>query len=68
MLADDLFAKALRRLVTRLSVNNILTGKLVLSSPIIFDDYLRVTLVAFFDADFYLFSCEADNLSFTVLY
>ena len=43
IMADDLFAKALRRLATWLSVNNTLWGKLVSSSPVKFNDNLRVT-------------------------
>ena len=42
MFADELLTKALRRLWTCVSINNNL-GKLVSSSPKIFDDNLRVT-------------------------
>ena len=42
--------------------------KLVSSAPIIFDDYIRVSPVAFFVPDFDLFSYEADNFTFTVLH
>ena len=47
VLADKLFAKALWRLKTCLTVSNILCGKLALSQElrIIFDDNLRVMLV-----------------------
>ena len=45
VLADDLFAKALERLVACLSVNNSLWGKLVSSLPI--DNNLIVTSVCF---------------------
>ena len=38
MSVDDLLAKALRRFKICLLVNNNLWGKLVSSSPIIFDD------------------------------
>ena len=41
---------------------------LIISSPIIFNANLRVSLVKVFIADFNLFSCEADNFTFTVLY
>ena len=47
ILADDLFPKALQRLTICLSVNNNLPGKLVSSSPKIFNDNPRVTSVAF---------------------
>ena len=45
---DDLSAKALWRLATCLLVNNNLSGKLVSSSRIIFDDNLKTTSVSFF--------------------
>ena len=54
ILGDELFAKILRSFETCLSVSNNSCGKLVLSleSPIMFDENLRVTSVAFFDASF----------------
>ena len=45
---DDLLAKALRRFETYLLVNYNLWGKLVLSSPTIFDDNLKTTSVPLF--------------------
>ena len=55
ILADDLFAKALRRLETCVLVNNNLWGKIFssLESPIIFDErFIKVIPVPFFIADF----------------
>ena len=48
---NELFPKALRRLVTCLSVNNKLCGELVASVPVTPDDNLRVIPFAFFAAD-----------------
>ena len=42
-------------------------GELLWLSRILFDDNLNVTAVAFFVADFNLFSFEADNFTFTIL-
>ena len=44
---NDLLAKALRRFVTCLLLNNNLRGKLVSSSPIIFNDNLKTISVFF---------------------
>ena len=66
MLADKLFAKALRRLETCLSVNNNLCGKLIssLESPVTFDERFKATSVIFFIS----FIPELDNFTFTLLY
>ena len=61
---DELFQKTLRRLTTFLLVNNKLFGKLFLSVPIISDDSLNVTPVAFLVEDFNLPSWKYDNLTF----
>ena len=63
-----LFAKALQRFATYLLVNNNLWGKLVSSSPIIFDDNLKATSDSFFIADFNLLSCEFDSFTLELLY
>ena len=65
---DDLPPIALRRFATCLLVNNYLWGRLVSSSPIIFDDNLKTTSVSFFIADFNLLSCEFDSFTFKLLY
>ena len=59
VLADDLFAKDLRSLDNRVSVNNNLYRKLVssLESPITLDKRFKVTSVQFFISDFNLLSC-----------
>ena len=70
MLADELFAWALRGLETWVLVNNNLCRKLFLSleSPAIFDEWFKVIFVSFFIADFNLLSCELDNFTFNVFY
>ena len=68
ILVDESLAKALQRFETCLSVSNNLWGKLVLLSPIMFDDNLKTTLVSFFIEDFNLLSCEFDSLTFKLLY
>ena len=45
-----------------------ISQQIVSLSPKIFDDNLRVTSASFFVVDFDLFSCEADNFTFIVLY
>ena len=65
---DDLSTKVLRRFETCLLVNNNLWGKLISSSPTMFDDNLRNTSVLVFYADFNLLSCEFDSFSFKLLY
>ena len=52
MLADDLFEKALQKIVTCLSVNNSLWGKLPSSLQKALHDNPRVTSVAFFVSGF----------------
>ena len=66
----ELLAKALRKFVTCLLVNNDLDGKLVsfLGLAIIFDDNLKTVLVSFFIADFNLLSCEFDSFTFKLFY
>ena len=68
ILADELFAKALRRFETCVLVNNNLWGKLFLLSPIILDDSLKTTAVSFFIANLNLLICEFDNFAFMLLY
>ena len=63
-----LSAKALRRFAACLLVNNNLWGKLVSSSPIIFDDNLKTTSVLFLITDFNLLSCEIDSFTCKLLY
>lgn len=64
----NLFAKALQRLAPCLAVNNKLWGKLFSTVPIMSDDQLKVTPVAFFAAGFNLCSWKSDNLAFTSWY
>ena len=59
-----MFAKALRRFATCLLVNNNLWGKLVSSSPIIFDYDLKTSSDSLFVADFSLLRCEFDRFAF----
>ena len=56
MSADELLAKALRKVETCLSVNNNSCGKLAssLESPIMLGDNLNITSVSFFIANFNL--------------
>ena len=70
MLAEELFAKALRSFETCVSVNNNLCGKLSqsLEFPTAFDERFKITLVSFFIADFNLLSCELDKFTFNALY
>ena len=70
ILADDLFATALRRFETCVLVNNNSSGELVssLESPIIFDERFKLTWVPSFIPDFNLLSCELDDFTFTVLH
>ena len=64
MPVDDLSTKALQIFETCLLVDNNLWGKLVSSSPIIFNHNLKTTSVLFFIADFNLSSCEFDSFTF----
>ena len=57
---DNLFEKA--------SINNKLSGTLLLSIPLIYDDNLRVMSVAFFAVVFNLTSKKYDNFTFTLWY
>ena len=70
ILAEKLFAKALRSFESCLLVNYNLCGKLFssLESPTTFDEIFKVTSVPFFDLDFNWLSCELDNFTFEVLY
>ena len=63
ILADELFAKALRNLETCVLVNNNSCGKLVssLESPTTFDENFKVTSVPFLIPDFNPISCELEN-------
>ena len=69
ILAEELFAKALRSFETCVLVNNNLCGKSFSSvrSPTTFAERSEVTLVPFFIADFNLLSCELDHFTFKVL-
>ena len=66
-MADESILKALLRITTCLQSTKY-QSKLVSSSPIIFDDNIRLISVAFFGADFILFSCETDKFIFVVFY
>ena len=66
ILADEPFAKALRRFETCLLVNNNLWEELFLS-PATFEIF-KVTSVPFFFPSSNLLSCELDNFIFKVLY
>ena len=70
MLAEELFAKALRCLKACTLVINDLCGKLIssLESPTTIDESLKVTSVLFFIRDFYVLICELDNFIFKMLY
>ena len=70
ILADELYAKALRRLETCVSVNKNLCGRLAssLESPITFDKRFKVTLVPSFILDFNLLSCNVLSFAFKELY
>ena len=52
----------------KLAYYNNLWGKLVLSSPIIFDDNLKTASVLFSIADFNLSGCEFDSVTFKLLH
>ena len=66
MYFNELFAKALQRLVFCLSINNKLCGKLFSLVPIMSDDNLRVMPITFFEPAFNLSSWESDNHTFTL--
>ena len=68
MLANELFASALRSLENFVSVNYNLCGKLASSSesPITFNARFKVTSVTFFTPDFDLLICELNNFTFSV--
>ena len=70
ILAEELFAKALRDLETCVLVNNNLSGKLFssLESPTTFDEIFKVTSVPFFIPDYNLLSYELNIFTFKVLY
>ena len=70
ILADELFAKALRSLEAYVLVNNNLCGKLYpsIKLPITFDERFKVTSVPFFIPNFNLLSCELGKFTFKVLY
>ena len=63
ILAEELFAKALRSFETCVLVNNNLCGRLFssLESPTPFDEIFKVSSVPFFIPDFNLLSCELNN-------
>ena len=63
VLADELFAKALRSLETCVLVNNKLCGKSYSLSewPILFNESFVFNSVPFFISDFNNLSCELDN-------
>ena len=66
ILAEELFAKALRSFRTYILVNNSLWGKLFssLESPTTFDGIFKVTSVPFFTHNC---DCELGNFTFKVL-
>ena len=68
LLADELFAKALRSFETCVIINNILFGKLIssLESPATFTEICKVTSVRLFRLN--LLSWELDKFAFEVLY
>ena len=70
IVADELFAKALRSLEICLLVSNNLCRKLVslLELPNTFDERFKVTSVPIFISDFHLLSCKLDNFTFKVLF
>ena len=68
MLTSELYAEALQRLETFLSVNSKLCRKLFLLVAIIFRDNLKVTPIAFFVIDFSLSRRRFDNVTFTLSY
>ena len=67
ILAEGLFAKALRSFENCVLVNSNLCGKLFSSidSPTTFNEIFKVTSVSFFIPDFNLLNCELDNLRLT---
>ena len=69
ILAEELFAKALRNLEIYVLVINNLSGKLfsLLESPTTFDESFKVTSEPFLIPDFNLLSCELWSLTFKVL-
>ena len=70
ILADELFAKAIRIFKTCVSVNKNLCGELVslLELPIKYDERFPVTSVPSFIPDFNLLNCELYNFTCNVLY
>ena len=70
ILANEPFAKALRRLETCVLVNNNLCGKLLssLKPSATFNESFKVTAAPFFVLDFNWLSCELDNFRFKMLY
>lgn len=68
MLTSELYAEALQRLETFLSVNSKLCRKLFLLVAIIFRDNLKVTPIAFFVIDFSLSRRRFDNVTFALSY
>ena len=70
ILADELFANALRSFETCLSLNSSLFKKLIssLQSPLTFDERFKDRSVAFFILYFNLLSLEWDNFTLELLY
>ena len=68
ILVDGLFAKALPRPATCLSISNNLCTTFLLLAAIIFHDSRRVTPVSLSVADFNLSAYESDNFTFILLY
>lgn len=68
MLTSELYAEALQRLETFLSVNSKLCRKLFLLVAIKFRGNLKVTPIAFFVIDFSLSRRRFDNVTFTLSY
>ena len=70
ILAEEIFAKALRSSETCVLVNNNLCRKLFSSSEsqAAFDEIFKNTTVPFFIPDFDLLGCTLDNFTIKVLY
>ena len=71
ILAEELFATALRSFEICVLINNSLRGKLLpsLESPATFEEmFWRSYFSTNFIPDFKLLSCELDNYTFKVLY
>lgn len=68
VLANEWFAKSLRRVTTCLTVNKNLCQKQLSLLPVIFDDNFKVTSLALLVVGFSLSSCISDSFTVTLLY